>query len=134
MCHLQIRDRLQLNLFYVLFFQSDLNLELLTSDNIFGHVGVISPTWLNIFVSRNNQDIQLDDRSQTAHPAASCGACSRRSLASQILTNSFACSLPSLRGFLASQHNCGLCPTSHHHLQFRCIPHHSKIHFPKAVS
>jgi len=72
--------------------------------------------------------------SQTAHPAASSGACSRRSSAIRILANSSACSLPSLRGFLVSQHNCGLCPTSHHPLQSRCILHHSKIHFPKAVS
>ena len=73
-------------------------------------------------------------QSQTAHPAASSGACSRRSLAIRILSNSSAYSLLSLLEFLVSQHNCELCPTSHHLQQFRCILHHSKIHFPKAVS
>ena len=72
--------------------------------------------------------------SQTAHPAASSGACSRPFVISRILTNSSAYSLPSLQGFPVFQHNYVLCPPSHHHLLFRYILRHSKIRLPKVVS
>ena len=47
-----------------------------------------------------NSVVKEDRESQTAHPAASSGACSRRSSAIRILTNSSACSPPHFKGSL----------------------------------